>query len=43
MEIDNLSDIVIDFRMCSGVVDADELMNSLLTFPHDSKYQRVVS
>ncbi|PNF43959.1 hypothetical protein B7P43_G00896 [Cryptotermes secundus] len=31
-------------RMCSGGgVDADELMNSLLTFPHDNRYQRVVS
>lgn len=29
-------------RMCSGVVDADELMNSLLTFPHDNKYQHAV-
>jgi hypothetical protein len=43
MDIDHLLDIVIAFRMCSGVADADELMNSLLTFPQGNKYQRVVS
>jgi hypothetical protein len=36
MKIDDLSDIVIGYRMCSGVVDADEVMNSLLTIPHDN-------
>jgi hypothetical protein len=39
MKIDHLSDIVIGYRMCSGVLDVDEVMNSLLTFPDDNKYK----
>ena len=29
--------------MCSGVVDADELLKSLLTFPSDKKHKRFMS
>lgn len=30
-------------RMCSGVVDADELLKSLLTFPSDKKHKHFMS